>query len=68
MPTHQKLSGKKKWAKRPSSYCRWSHLSRTQIRNRTPSDFVIVAIFRDKRKPSTRRPRPFAGDFTAIKA
>jgi hypothetical protein len=36
--------------------------------NRTPSDFVIVAIFHDKRKPPAGRPSPFAADFTAIKA
>jgi hypothetical protein len=29
MPNHDELSGKKKWAKRPSSYYLWSHLSRT---------------------------------------
>jgi hypothetical protein len=64
MPNHDELSGKKKWAERPSSYCRWSHLSRT--RNRTPSDFAILAIFRPKRNPQYAGRRAFPLDFMGI--
>jgi hypothetical protein len=36
------------------------------MKSRTPSDFAIVAIFQDKRKPPGRARRAFPLDFTAI--
>jgi hypothetical protein len=36
------------------------------MKSRTPSDFAIVAIFQDKRKPQNPAPSAFPADFTAI--
>jgi hypothetical protein len=47
---------KKKWASRPSSSYRWSHLSRAE--SRTPSDFASLAFFAAGCKAtSARKPR-----------
>jgi hypothetical protein len=36
------------------------------IKSRTPSDFAIVAIFQDKRKPQSTAQRAFQLDFMGI--
>ncbi|HEX7932953.1 MAG TPA: hypothetical protein VF573_07760 [Paraburkholderia sp.] len=36
------------------------------MKSRTPSDFAIVAIFQDKRKPQNAVGSPFPRDFTAM--
>jgi len=36
------------------------------MKSRTPSDFAIVAIFQDKRKPQSAAPSAFPPDFMAI--
>ena len=51
---------KKKWAQRPNSFYRGR--IRAAKQNCVPSDFVILAIFRDKRK----RTRPVGGCFDAV--